>query len=75
MKWEYAVYVVELPTFLTRGGSVDPQQLHGVLNAYGSEGWDLCSTIETNVHHGATRSVVFVFKRELSTPDESAPDA
>ena len=72
MKWEYAVYVVELATFLARGGQVDPQHLHAALNAYGGDGWELCSTVETNVHHGATRSLVFVFKRPVNV-DRAPP--
>jgi hypothetical protein len=62
--WEYNVIAYEPDTgFFSLGGKVDPADMRERLNQLGREGWELVSSFDTAFGKGATRNVVFVFKR------------
>lgn len=61
--WEYEVLKVEPGGFF--GGKVDTGELKARLNALGRQGWELASTIETNLSNGASREAVLILKRPL----------
>ena len=64
MKYEYTVLTVAAETgWFTLGGKVDGEKLSGELNRLGRDGWELVSTFDTNMGHGATRDVVLILKR------------
>lgn len=65
MRWEYAVFILDVPAMFTAGGKVDGAALHKGLQAYGAQGWELVSCMDTNRHDGATRSIVCIFKRPV----------
>jgi len=60
-KWEYRTVKVEANGFM--GGVVDTSSFDIMLNQLGGQGWELVSVFDTNMHHGASREVVAVFKR------------
>jgi hypothetical protein len=61
MNWEYTT--VRLAARGLLGGKIDEDELGTTLNAFGSEGWELITTLDTNLHYGSTRHLVLVFKR------------
>lgn len=62
MKWEYRSIKMEAHGVL--GGNLDVGSFDQLLNVQGAEGWELVSTMDTNLVEGATRYVVAVFKRQ-----------
>ncbi|HWB06484.1 MAG TPA: DUF4177 domain-containing protein [Verrucomicrobiales bacterium] len=48
------------------GGNVDEESLEGEINSLGQQGWELASSLETSMAGGRSRSVLFIFKRELT---------
>ena len=46
------------------GGEVD-RELEERLNALGSQGWELVSSVATAHAFGSTKSIVSIFKRKL----------
>lgn len=63
MKYEYTVLMVAAEKGLFTSGKVDGEKLSGELNRLGRDGWELVSTFDTNMGHGATRDVVMILKR------------
>ena len=61
MFWEYHTLKIHPGGFF--GGKVDSNQLAQALNQLGQQGWELCSTFETNTGQGASAEVVLIFKR------------
>ena len=62
IKWEYLVLKMEAGGFWS-GGIIDDNSMTFALNDLGEKGWELTSTVETNMQNGATRSVMLIFKR------------
>lgn len=60
-QWEYRVFKVEAGGFF--GGVVDAQEITTFLNQRGAEGWELVSTVDTNMGNGATRDLILFLKR------------
>ena len=61
MQWEYRSYKHSTTGWM--GGKIDEQEVDQALNRYGADGWELVSAFDTNMSHGETRFVIFVFKR------------
>jgi hypothetical protein len=61
MRWEYQTFKIQPKGLM--GGKTDLDDLRNSLNQAGAQGWELVSSFETNLGHGRTREVVFVFKR------------
>ena len=63
MKWEYKTL-----KFFTKGifggGKVDEMELGGVLNQFGSDGWELASSFVTAEGMGNTREIILIMKRQ-----------
>ncbi len=64
MKWEYRTVVFHAKGFFA-GGKVDGQELNDYLNELGSDGWELVSVFDTNMHEGRTRDVFAILKRPM----------
>jgi hypothetical protein len=61
MRWEYHVHTLATGGFL--GGKFDPAVLAAEMNRLGKDGWELCSSLDTNSSYGQTRDIVLLFKR------------
>jgi len=61
-KFEYKTQVIDTKGF--SGGKIDEEELDSILNAMGRQGWELVRTETTSLTQGATRCILFVFKRE-----------
>ncbi|MEO7308916.1 MAG: DUF4177 domain-containing protein [Chitinophagaceae bacterium] len=64
-KFEYNV--LDIPTKGWFGGKIDFHELSTKLNALGREGWEVISTTDTNMWEGASRGVVIILKREITS--------
>ena len=62
MRWEYQTLKIDTKGF--SGGKFDEHDVDQQLNELGAEGWELIKAFDTNMDVGATRSLVFVFKRQ-----------
>ncbi|WP_219836092.1 DUF4177 domain-containing protein [Paenibacillus sp. R14(2021)] len=60
-KWEYKTLTYKTGGFL--GGKLDPEEFEGLLNEYGTEGWELVSCFDTSKSQGQSRDVIAIFKR------------
>ncbi len=47
------------------GGKIDVQALTDKLNELGREGWELVSTVDTELYGGGSRGLLVMLKREL----------
>ena len=65
MHWEYKT--ITLDTHGILGGVVDQKELERLLNEAGKDGWEAISSFDTNKGHGATRSIVVLMKRPVSS--------
>jgi hypothetical protein len=63
-RWEYLLYKTE-PTGWLRD-TVDEQSIEQILNNLGQQGWEVVSTVETNVAEGRTKDIVFILKRPIA---------
>ena len=63
-KWEYKTEKVDVGGWLS-SGILDTSMFDSMLNALGSEGWELISAFDTNQTQGASREAVAVFKRPM----------
>jgi hypothetical protein len=63
MKWEYKT--IKLKTKGFYGGNFDERELDDMMNAYGSQGWELVAGFDTNQAYGQSRDVVIIFKRQI----------
>ena len=61
-RFEYRV-VTYSPSGLV-GGKVDEYAFQDRLNALGSNGWELVSSVSSNMYEGTTRSIIVIFKRK-----------
>ncbi len=61
MRWEYEVMKAGTGGFFSLG-SADPVELKSLLNAKGSDGWELVNAVDTATPW-LTREIVLVFKR------------
>ena len=61
MRWQYHTLKIHPGGFW--GGKVDSDQLGSTLNQLGQQGWELCTSFETNTGQGASAEVVLIFKR------------
>lgn len=59
--WEYRVLKVEIGRFT--GPKVDVSTLEAALDTLGAEGWELVSTMDTNIAKGASDELVLFMKR------------
>jgi hypothetical protein len=59
-RWEYRTLQIDQSFWL---GKVDKQKLTNELNKLGAQGWELVTTIETNIGHGTTNEIVLFLKR------------
>jgi hypothetical protein len=62
-KFEYRILDVKAGGFW--GGRVDEQALTNKLNELGREGWELVSTVDTEIYGGGSRGLLLMLKREL----------
>lgn len=69
MGWEYKTLQLDFQSgsFFSMGGQFDAKILSTELNRLGWDGWELVSTFDTNNVQGATRFVIAVLKRPLTT--------
>lgn len=49
------------------GGNVDEESLEDEFNNLGRQGWELVTSSEPNMAGGQSRSIIFIFKRELAS--------
>ena len=59
--WEYRT--IKVGTKGMWGGILDTSSFDALLNQLGSEGWELVTAFGTNLHNGASREAIAVFKR------------
>lgn len=64
-KFEYKVLTMDI----RQGWSLTAVKLDGnslmeKLEEYGSDGWELVNTVDTNLHEGGSNELVLIFKRE-----------
>ena len=64
-KFEYETLMLDAKGFWA-GGKIDEPELKTRLNEMGAQGWELLEISTTNKGLGETRSVLCVFKREIS---------
>jgi hypothetical protein len=64
-RFEYQTLTFETSGFWSGGGKLNVTQLTEQLNQLGSQGWELVSIFDTNMHEGQTRQVYAVLKRVL----------
>ncbi len=65
-RWEYKTIKMEAKGLL--GGVVDVARFDAMLNELGAQGWNMVSAFDTNMAaQGATRDIVAVFKRPVSS--------
>lgn len=62
-KFEYTV--LDVPTKGFFGGKVDFESLTSKLNDLGKKGWEVVTLGDTNMHQGASRSLLVILKREI----------
>jgi len=62
--WEYRVLKVEIGRFT--GPKVDISKVEATLDRLGAEGWELVSTLDTNIAKGASDELVLFLKRPRS---------
>lgn len=63
VRWSYKILKMQAEGWFA-GGKIDEHALEVEMNRLGSQGWELISSFDTNKHHGETRDVVVIFKRE-----------
>ena len=63
-KFEYKILDVKATGFW--GGKVDVNALIIKLNELGREGWEVANSVDTNLHHGASRALLVILKREIN---------
>lgn len=61
-KFEYKTFVYSTKGFM--GGLVYQDELQNQLNFLGNDGWELVSSVPTTEFLGASKSIVFTFKRK-----------
>ena len=64
-KFEYKILTMDI----RQGWSLTAEKLDGdilmeKLDAYGSDGWELVNTVDTNLREGGSNELVMIFKRE-----------
>ncbi|MEM9418508.1 MAG: DUF4177 domain-containing protein [Planctomycetota bacterium] len=64
MQWEYITLKYKATGFM--GGKVDEDDISRLLNLHGRDGWELVSTMDTNMADGQTRYLLFYLKRPLA---------
>lgn len=65
-RFEYHTLDVPVDNDIWGGKSkIDTQKLSDALNELGKEGWELVSSVDLNIAYGASKSVLFMLKREL----------
>jgi hypothetical protein len=62
-RWEYLLYKTKPEGWLH--DSVHEDSIEQVLNNLGQQGWEVTSTLETNVGDGRTKDIVFLLKRPI----------
>lgn len=65
VQWEYKTVKLRLRGFL--GGQIDKDELDGILNQAGREGWELVTVFATALYQGRTQDAAMVFKRRRVT--------
>jgi hypothetical protein len=67
-QFEYDVLKVDIKGgFFSAGGEVDANALRLKLKKYGDNGWELVNTVDTAMAQGASRNLIFIFKKEKQT--------
>jgi hypothetical protein len=56
---------VEGSFFSSTPNALNSEKTELYLNKLGFEGWELVSVFDTNLVHGSTNEIIFVFKREI----------
>lgn len=67
-QYEYKVFTYDTKGVF--GGKIDQSELESRLNMFGNDGWELVSSTSSNQSYGSSKSLVFIFKREIPTPDQ-----
>jgi len=62
MDWEYYTLKVKVAGFW--GAKIETENLDATLNQAGSQGWEMVSVVGLSQSYGATKEVVFFFKRQ-----------
>ncbi|MGF1610945.1 MAG: DUF4177 domain-containing protein [Kiloniellales bacterium] len=65
VQWEYKTVKLRLRGLL--GGKIDQDELDGILNQAGREGWELVTVFATALYQGRTQDAAMVFKRRRVT--------
>lgn len=65
VQWEYKTVKLRLRGLL--GGKIDQEELDGMLNQAGREGWELVTVFATALYQGRTQDAAMVFKRRRVT--------
>lgn len=58
--------MLDVPAKGFLGGKINFQELTDKLNDLGSEGWELVTGTDTNMHQGASRGLLIIMKREIN---------
>lgn len=61
-KFEYKVVSYDTKGFW--GGDVEVNQIENYINLIGNDGWEMVSCTSTSQSYGASKSIVFIFKRK-----------
>lgn len=65
VQWEYRTLKLKLRGLL--GGKIDQNELDGILNELGRDGWELVTVFATALYQGRTQDAAMVFKRRRVT--------
>ena len=61
VKFEYKI--LEIPVGGFWGGRINTQEVADKLNELGRQGWDVISSVDTNMWRGASRNLIVILKR------------
>ena len=64
MKWEYKTVKIEAKYFDKPAEELF--QVDIALNQFGSDGWELVSSLDTNENQGQSKEIILFFKRPLA---------
>jgi Domain of unknown function (DUF4177) len=64
MNWEYKTIKIAVPHF--EQSLEELFEIDIALNQFGSDGWELVSSFDTNEFHGKSKEIILIFKRPLA---------
>ncbi|MBC7949854.1 MAG: DUF4177 domain-containing protein [Chitinophagaceae bacterium] len=63
---QFEYKILDVPAAGWWGGRIDHQELVVKLNELGRQGWDAVTCADTNRHHGSSKAVFIILKRQIN---------